>query len=191
MIQKMIDQIVEKQVQDNMIDLEEKNIYRYGYVLVFETVLNIILAVTIGAVTESLGLVFFFLCSYIPLRSFCGGWHADKIWKCTFVSNVILIAEVLCVKYISYYIDIWIWLLVFLFDLVLIIFLAPVETRTKKISKIEKKAYKKRIYIILVIHLIIVVTLTVLKLHSYIFVISYVYSVQIIMLLLEKLRYKS
>ncbi len=190
MIQKMIDQIIEKQVQDNMINLEEKNIYQYGYILVFETILNIILALIIGVVTKSLGLVFFFLCNYIPLRSFCGGWHADKIWKCTFVSNVILIAEVLCVKYVLYYIDIWILILGFFFDLVLIIFWAPVETSTKKLSEIEKKVYKKRIQIIIVIHLITMTTLTVLKLHSYIFVVSYVYGVQIIMLLLEKIGYK-
>ncbi len=186
----MIDQIVEKQVEENVIDLEEKNIYKYGYILVFETILNIIFALIIGFATQSLGAVFFFLCSYIPLRSFCGGWHADKIWKCTSVSNVILIAEVLCVKYISYYINTWILLLVFLFNLVLIIFLAPVETSTKKISKTEKKVYKKKINSILFIHIITMMILTVLKLHSYIFVISYVYVIQIIMLLLEIIRCK-
>ena len=100
MIHKITDQMVENQVQKQMINSEEINIYRYGYILVFEVVSNIILALVMGIILRKMDIILFFLFLYIPLRSFCGGWHADKIWKCTLVSNFILLLEVLCVEYI-------------------------------------------------------------------------------------------
>lgn len=188
MIQKMINRMVEKQVQEQVIDFKEKNIYKYGYILVFEVVLNVILAIMIGYISHNLGEILFFLCCYIPLRSFCGGWHAGRIWSCTIVSNIILVVEVLCLKYISNYINMKIILLLFIFELLLIIFFAPLETSAKKISKIEKENYRMRIKCILLIHVMVMAIMIFLKSNTYIFIIVYVYGVQIVMLLLEKMK---
>lgn len=190
MMQKIIDRIIEKQVQNRTIAFEEINIYKYGYILMFEVVVNVILAFMIGMMFKSLGVVLFFLGMYIPLRSFCGGWHADTLWKCTLISNVILVIEILCIRSVAQYINIFVLLFMFLFSVMIIIYMAPVETSAKKISKEEGIRYKKKIRIIILVQIIIMTLLVMLELKNYVFVVVYVYIVQVILLLIEKLSCK-
>lgn len=91
MIEKLVDKIISKQLEENTISTEDINIYRYGYILVYEVFVNIIVAAIIAGISGEWLLVTLFLVIYIPLRSFCGGWHADKFWKCTIYSNVIIV----------------------------------------------------------------------------------------------------
>ncbi len=188
MFEKFIDRIIEKQVQNNMLKQDDVNIYRYGYILVYEVFLNIILAFVIGMVFNSLGIVLFFLYIYIPLRSFCGGWHADKIWKCTIVSNFVLILAALCVKYFTKQINILILLLLFLIFAINIICIAPVETKEKRICKEEKKVYRRKIYVIIIMHGIIITILTIFHIKNYIFVIPYAYIILVVFLFFEKMK---
>ncbi len=190
MIHKITDQMVENQVQKQMINSEEINIYRYGYILVFEVVSNIILALVMGIILRKMDIILFFLFLYIPLRSFCGGWHADKIWKCTLVSNFILLLEVLCVEYIVKNIDAWALILVFLVNIIIVICMAPVQSMSKKISEKENRVYKKKIFLIVVIHVIMMAIIILLRLQDYIFATTYVYCIQVAMLLLEKAKCK-
>ena len=85
MIEKLVDKIISKQLEENTISTEDINIYRYGYILVYEVFVNIIVAAIIAGISGEWLLVTLFLVIYIPLRSFCGGWHADKFWKCTII----------------------------------------------------------------------------------------------------------
>ena len=95
MVDGFIDKIVDVQVEKGTILEQDIKIYKYGYLLLYELFLNIVIAVVIGLVTNRLGELLIFLLLYVPLRSFCGGWHADKLWKCTIYSNLMLI--LLCV----------------------------------------------------------------------------------------------
>lgn len=190
MIQKIIDRMIEKQVQNRTIAFEEINIYKYGYILMFEVVVNVILALMIGMIFNSLGVVLCFLGMYIPLRSFCGGWHADTLWKCTLISNFILLIEILCIRSVVQYINIFVLLFMFLVSAILIIYMAPVETSAKKISKEEGIRYKKKIRSIILVQIIIMILLVMLEVKNYVFVVTYVYIVQVILLLLEKLSCK-
>ena len=98
MVQKIVDALVNKQSQNYVMTDEDEKIYRYGYILLCEVFLNLVIALAIGIVFSKTKEVIFFLGMYIPLRSFCGGWHADKIWKCTVISNVMLMLQVYSIE---------------------------------------------------------------------------------------------
>ncbi len=190
MIKKIVDTIINKQIEEKVLKTEEIKIYRYGYILLCEVVLNLIIALIIGLIFDELKIISFFLFMYIPLRSFCGGWHADKIWKCTIISNIILLLQIWGKGFLVHNIVIYIMIGLFLFSLISILYLAPVETESKKISASERHIYKKRIYCIVLIHAVIFVVLVLVDAKEYIFSIGYVYVVQNVMLVLEVLRNK-
>ena len=152
MVQKIVDALVNKQSQNYVMTDEDEKIYRYGYVLLCEVFLNLVIALAIGIVFSKTKEVTFFLGMYIPLRSFCGGWHADKIWKCTVISNVILLLQVYGIENIIMYLSMGVMLLIFFFNMVCVYFISPVDTEMKKISQDEKKTYKRKIKFILVFH---------------------------------------
>ena len=125
---------------------------------------------------------------YIPLRSFCGGWHADKIWKCTIISNIILLLQILGKRFLVQNMVIYMNIGLFLLCLISILHLAPVETESKKINANERHIYKKRIYCITFIHAVAFATFVLVDAKEYVFSMGYVYVVQNVMLVLEVLK---
>lgn len=106
MIQKLVDAFINIQGENEAMTDTDKKIYRYGYILLFEVLLNLMIALGIGIFFSKMQAVLFFLGVYIPLRSFCGEWHADEIWKCTIISNVILLLQIFCIENIIEYLSI-------------------------------------------------------------------------------------
>ncbi len=190
MIEKFVDKLVNNQLKEKKIPQEEINIYKYGYTLLCEVFLNIIIAIIIGVLSEQLINITLFLVIYIPMRSFCGGWHADKIWKCTIFSNLILVAMVLIDYQYSSNFKMIVMVIVFGICLAAIFWQAPIDTKSKPISRQEKEVYKKKISIIMLIHTVFIGTALMFGYKSIIFVFTYSYIIQYIMLVLETLNKK-
>lgn len=184
MIQKIVDLIVNKQIEEQMLTKEEAKIFRYGYILLCEVIINIIIALIIGLLFGELKAITFFLFMYIPLRSFCGGWHADKVWKCSIISNIILLLQILGKKFLVQNMKISMGVGLFVICLFGIIYMAPVETVSKKINENERYLYRKRIYCIMFIQTIIFIALVMFNVKEYIFYLVYVYVVQSVLLVL-------
>lgn len=185
MIQKIVDALVNKQSQNYAMTDEDEKVYRYGYILLCEVILNFVIALIVGIVFSKIKMVFFFLGVYIPLRSFCGGWHADKIWKCTIISNVILLLQVYGLENLINHLSIRMMLLIFFLNMICIFLIAPVETGMKKINHEEKLTYRRKIKLILALHLIVMLIILLVDINEYMFSMMFVYLIQTIMLMLE------
>ena len=190
MVQKIVDALVNKQSQNEIITDEDEQIYRYGYILLCEVFLNLVIALAIGIAFSKTKEVIFFLGMYIPLRSFCGGWHADKIWKCTVISNVILMLQVYSIENIKMYLSMSGMLLIFFFNMVCVYFISPVDTEMKRISQDEKKTYKRKIKLILVFHMIIAIITVLSDADEFVFSLMFVYIIQNVMLLMEIIKHR-
>lgn len=190
MVQKIVDALVNKQSQNYVMTDEDEKIYRYGYILLCEVFLNLVIALAIGIVFSKTKEVIFFLGMYIPLRSFCGGWHADKIWKCTVISNAILMLQVYSIENIKMYLSMSGILPIFFFNMVCVYFISPVDTEMKKISQDEKKTYKRKIKLILVFHMIIAIITVLSDADEFVFSLMFVYIIQNVMLLMEIIKHR-
>lgn len=186
MIRKMIDKAVDDQVKSQNIQKDEANIYRYGYMLLYETVVNVVLACLVGIISHEPLAVFVFLIVYIPLRSFCGGWHASKIWKCTIISTVIIILEALLVRFLVSYMGSTLFIGAFAIGILAAIVMAPVESQAKKISAEEHRLYKKKIIVIILCHAVILTLMVICKKKMVVASMAYSYVIQAVMLLLGK-----
>ena len=185
MVDGFIDKIIDVQVEKGTILEQDIKIYKYGYLLLYELFLNIVIAVVIGLVTNRLGELLIFLLLYVPLRSFCGGWHADKLWKCTIYSNLMLILLCITLSYEIIYSRPIIMVLIFIIGIIFVGICAPVETQAKPISSKEKIRYKKRIVLIQFIHCICICFMFLLDKNEYIYIITYAYVMQSMLLIVE------
>lgn len=68
--------------------------------------------------------------------------------------------------------------------------MAPVGTEKKKISYEEKQIYRRRIKLILALHIIIMLIITLGNANEFIFSLMFVYIIQNAMLLLEMVKQK-
>lgn len=190
MIEKLVDLIINKQLKDKILTSEDEKIYRYGYILLFEVFLNTVIAFTIGIIFSELNIVMFFFLMYVPLRSFCGGWHADKIWKCTIISNVIIALQLLGKRFILHHMTTETLIGFYVICLLCILFIAPLDTVAKKIDKNERHLYKIRIRWIATVQTFIFIIFILFDVNEFAFSLMSVYVVQNIMLLLELTKKK-
>ncbi len=156
MLEKCVDYIVNRQLEAHSITEEDVPIYRYGYTLLLEVLINIICSIVIGCVIGDFLLMSFLLLMIIPLRSFCGGWHAAKIWQCTILSNLALIFIIVMAKFVLRH---WSMTWMAVADVVMALmiwYISPIDTRTKRLTTDEKKVLKKKIFVILVIQILII-----------------------------------
>lgn len=188
MIQKIVDRIVDRQVENRTIVQEDINIYKYGYFLLFEVLINLIISLMIGVVFHDIKTVVLFLVLYIPLRTYSGGWHADRLWKCTFISNLILvIAEVISNYCIEYVPVIYCVPLMIIFGIYILV-VSPVDTESKPLENDERKSYNKKVKIISFLHSIVLILFIFFQNRKGIIIIAYVYMVQAMMLVIEKIN---
>lgn len=155
MIEKLVNLYIVNQLNMGMITKENINVYRYGYTLMFEMLINVIIAFIIGFFFHELSVVTFFLLSFIPLRSYCGGYHAPKAWMCVLLSNTFIIVVILFSENMDLNSNINFMFLVEIVCIGLIILMAPIQSPSKKLNENERILYKKYIRLILVIQLII------------------------------------
>lgn len=190
MIEKIINGMIQKQIEAEQIAKEDINIYIYGYTLVYEVLINVIIAICIGILTHNLFEVTMFLALYIPLRSFCGGWHADKFWKCTVFSSLILIILVMFDDFGLSYCQNWIAIGIFFGCCMFILSSAAIETVTKPISYEENKIYKKKIRIIVICEVILFLMMLFFNCKILVSILEYVYIIQTCMLIIEIIHKK-
>ena len=73
MIEKIVNKLLDTQIKSGLLKDETIPIYRYGYTLLIEVTINVILSLVIGFALGEIGIVILFNLIFIPLRGFCGG----------------------------------------------------------------------------------------------------------------------
>lgn len=185
----MFEALIRKQLEAGIMKEEDISVYRYGYTLISEMLVNFVIAIMIGILMDEVMMISVFLMAFIPLRSFAGGYHADKAWKCVILSNSVIITAILVARFMCT-MDLLPWL--FLMEAVLgfiIIRTAPVQSLNKKLSGPEAACYKKIVlilyitevlieiliflsdykniaYVILITHIIVSISLMIGKYHK-------------------------
>lgn len=144
MIEKFAECVVNWQIKKCFLKSEERALYRYAYEVLFNLIVNILLSIIIAILLRAPMPVFVFLVSYIPLRSYCGGYHAKTNGGCTVVSALLVFAVCIVVKTIPVTIGGVIPPLSFVISGLLVLRYAPVEAASKPLSEEEVVRYRSR-----------------------------------------------
>lgn len=101
MIEKISQNLV-KLLMDEMIILQEDaEIYDYGIQITLANLINGMIIVFVGIVFHAGVEAGIFYCSFISLRYFCGGYHADSYKKCFLLFALTCIVCIIFAKYIA------------------------------------------------------------------------------------------
>ncbi len=112
MIKKISEKFLTYLINSKVISDTEDNreFYRYGIEITISSLLNVILILGIGIVTNSMIESIIFLVCFILLRQFTGGFHADTYFKCNLsfciVFSIVLVLYYTTAQYLSTYISI-------------------------------------------------------------------------------------
>lgn len=143
MIKRLSKSIVDWQIQKDILDNGQSALYQYGYEVLLSQVLNILVAILIAILMNEPMTVFLFLVSYIPLRSFCGGYHARTNEGCTLLSALLIIAVCMIVKAVEGSLILSLLPISFVISGSLVMWLAPVADKNKPLDEKETVRYRR------------------------------------------------
>jgi accessory gene regulator B len=190
---RAVDLIVDWLVESGILKKDEKELYRYGYLILIERLINVVIAFIITFFSGKWKEVGLFLICFMSLRSYVGGWHAEKFWKCTIVTNSLLIILVLVVDKIVIIEPLGIciyWLSeLLLFSIIMVI--SPVESENKPLKNRERCKYKKMALILWFVQIVVMTYFAINENREMAGTIMYTHMIVIIALVAELTSKKS
>lgn len=144
MIKRISGCFVDWQIRKHYLQESERALYEYGYEVILNQAVNILIAVLISIIMKKPLAVVAFLVSYIPLRSYCGGYHARTHARCSVISAILLMGICYLEGILPQEADLLLVAASFLLSGILIFRYAPVEDSNKKLDEKEKCIYRKR-----------------------------------------------
>ncbi len=144
MIEKLAKKVVAWQVKKDHLSKKDEKLYTYAYELLIGQAVNIMIACFLAIVFHSYTTVLIFLASYIPLRSYAGGYHAKTYNMCTIVSTVLMYIVCIAAKVIPPHYIIWVNLGGGIISGILIFIFAPVQDYNKPLDQAERECYRRR-----------------------------------------------
>ena len=125
---------------------DDREIYQYGFEQVFSSLLNIatmlLLGIILGKIYQSLVLIL----SFMALRSYSGGYHANTPLQCYLLTVMSILAALSIMKFVT--IDRFICLGLLILSSVVILLLSPIGSKNKPLDEIEKIIYRKKTIIV-------------------------------------------
>lgn len=152
MISNLSQRLVSYLINQNTIDEEERELYVYGFFILFSCLYYFCFALTIGLICGIGWESFLFFISYFGIRQFAGGHHAKTERRCLFFSSVSIL---LCIVLIRFSVQNSFLRLpygiVYVVSGAIILAFAPLDTPEKRLSKKEKQKYRKISYAVLAV----------------------------------------
>lgn len=155
MVVRIAEHITKKLIMESIIEEGDKELYCYGFFLLFTRFFFLLVVVTIGFITDVWFESIVFYVVFMSLRSYAGGIHARTEKVCTIATTLVLIASVLVVKLLGMYaIGIASMLILGIGSLCILAF-SPLDTSEKTLDEHEKRKYKAICFTILIICILI------------------------------------
>lgn len=141
MLTKIATSLTRRLQRKGVVSNEAEDIYVYGFELLVSFVFSTTLILTLGWILDAVLETFCFLGVFILLRSFTGGYHANKYWQCTAITLSVYTLVMMLSK--NFQLNIMFYELLFVVGLIVIIIMAPIENCNKPLSNTEKEKHKR------------------------------------------------
>ncbi len=76
-------------VKYKIVPEDERDIYVYGFELLFTTLFSTVSILAAGLFMKKIAEAFIFIAVFFVLRMFSGGYHADTHWGCFLITNAV------------------------------------------------------------------------------------------------------
>lgn len=153
MRKRIIDWFFTLQCQRGILGEKERRLYTYAYSLLLNKIAIYAIIAIVGTITGNWIEMFSFLLPFTLLRQYAGGIHLKKSISCICVSSFLVF---ICGEYLAIDSKMGVsFRIVWFVSIVIIFLLAPVDTGSKRLDKVERKIYGKRARRLLAIEFIL------------------------------------
>lgn len=182
---RLLTNYVEKK---GVIEKKDRELYEYGFEIALETMLSFVVCIVLAAALHMApeGILFFVI--FIPMRSFAGGLHLDRYWKCFLLSCATFLLVLLLVKTVDIPIIISLTLILLMEGCIYKMY--PVENRNRQVDSEEDSYFKKQIEKYLIIDLGISIGCFLFKREKALSLIAVTFGLIAVTMLIGKIKQK-
>ena len=138
--------------ENNIIEQDEIDVYRFGVQLLSETVLSFAIFLIIAAFCGSIIEFIIFTAAFALLRQYAGGFHADKFISCLLISCCVITAFCIAIHIPDQ--SVYVIGILAVISLIVILLLSPVDIKYNPLPDSDKKKYKKKLILFLITEII-------------------------------------
>lgn len=144
-----------------IIQKEDIDTCRYGLDVFFSSIVEVVSILVISLFVGNFIETFLFFTSFIPLRIYAGGYHANTKMRCYFVSLGVYGLFTYIMANISHSFYLPVNYISTLFSLAIVYCIAPVIHKNKSVSDIEKEHFRKFSICICLVETVFILLLTI------------------------------
>lgn len=89
-------------VKNHIVSEKDREITIYGIQLILTSLFTIISILAVGILLRKIAITLTFLVSFMSIRSYSGGYHANQYWKCYFISCMTYLTIILLVLFTTF-----------------------------------------------------------------------------------------
>ena len=146
---KLMNRITDYYIKKGHIVQEDREVYEYGFHLIFSDIINFSLILIIGVLLHQLINSIIFLAVFCSLRQFAGGFHAKKYWICRMAMAITFLGVSLVSAIFAKYREVqFVCIVLNILDFALVCRLAPIEHINKPLDSAQRKTNKHRAIIL-------------------------------------------
>ncbi len=142
-------------IRQKVISTDERELYAYAVHCLFSLLYPIVFSVIIGAFfgmsIEAVAMIM----SFIAVRKFSGGYHADSFYKCLIISSIVIMTMLQISNYIN---NNLLFNVIYIASSILLMIFSPIDSANKRLDNDDKR-FCKKITILIVVVLFIIVEL--------------------------------
>lgn len=171
----------------NNMTIEDKDmieIYKYGIEITLSSLINLIMIILCSLILRDLiaGLIFMFC--FVLLRSYTGGYHAEKYWRCNVVFLcTFLLTYFLARIFVQIELNLYGILIILFFSYIPILKFAPVKNIHKKLTEAKVKRSRKVSTVMYMIFFILTVLCYILNIWYGYMVLTTIISISIMIVI--------
>ncbi|MCM0647730.1 accessory gene regulator B family protein [Clostridium swellfunianum] len=138
-------------LRNKIIDMDDRDIYIYGLQVILSTLIVTGSLLTLGIIFHEIPLTLGFMLTFISLRTYTGGYHANKFNSCFTISMTIYLGQLLLSYIVPNDLKITVGISCVIISSLIIYKLSPIEHKNNPLSQNEKTKYRKISRIIIAI----------------------------------------
>lgn len=177
-------------IRHGMVKEENREIYDYSFEILISSIVNLGMILILSIVFHSFLNTCFFLLSFSLMRANTGGYHANTHWACILTLGMVYVLYLFGLKLILPHLLIYIIPTMCFVEIILILWLAPIEDSHKKLNKEEMVKFRKRSVFILIILEVCVLVTVIMKEMEWGYSITFGILSVSLSLLVEKIKQK-
>lgn len=183
MFQSISKKFTQELQEQRLLQKADTELYEYGFQQGFQIIFNIITTIVIGILFQMVWESFLFLFTYIPLRSFAGGYHAKTSSLCYILLVCMLVMGFIMIRFLITD-NLLVYIICSIINTIIIYILSPIGTLTKPLNKIEREIYQKKTRKIVLLEMILIMLFAYLSFVNIVKVLAMAVSMAGIMVLL-------